>query len=533
MTREGSGTLLLSIAHEIGENNCTIFSQDISQKSNEFLRLNLVLNNLVHSLPNVIHEDTLVNPRHLNNKNEELMKFDYIVSNPPFNMDFTENRDLLASEIHKNRFFAGVPNKREKSQSSMAVYLLFIQHIIYSLNDKGKASIVIPTGFLTKDKKIERNIKKYLVENNYLRGIISMPPNIFANTPTGVSILFIDKEKKDDEILLFDATSYGKKSTETGKNKKTILSDKDAEHIVHNFNNGTIIDNISVKVSSEQIASRNYSLSPGQYFKREIVEKEYSQIEYQNKLNEHLNSLKLLLSRDIEEINSLIFHMWFVQFNFPDKLNNPYADSKGKMVFNDLLNFEIPEGWEVKNISEVCDIVDCLHSKKPDYHFVSENYFLLQLDNLMENGRIDLTKKYYISKEDYEIWSKKIELRENDFVVTNAGRAGSIGMIPKGVNAALGRNFTAIRPNEIDPYYLRQFFYSSYMNVQIQSNLDEGSFFKSLNVKSIKKLFVLIPPEEVMEKYLNLMQPIIYDIINGIEENPELVKLKNIIKSFA
>lgn len=62
----GSGTLLLALAHQIGEGICTIYSQDISQKSNEFLRLNLILNNLVHSLGNVIHGDTLLKPAHKN-----------------------------------------------------------------------------------------------------------------------------------------------------------------------------------------------------------------------------------------------------------------------------------------------------------------------------------------------------------------------------------------------------------------------------------------------------------------------------------
>src|SRR5574344_1463248 len=79
----GSGTLLLALAHEIGEEDCTLYTQDISQKSNEFLRLNLILNNLVHSLDNVVHDDTLVSPRHLNKEKNDLKKFDYIVSNPP------------------------------------------------------------------------------------------------------------------------------------------------------------------------------------------------------------------------------------------------------------------------------------------------------------------------------------------------------------------------------------------------------------------------------------------------------------------
>ena len=120
----GSGTLVLALAHEIGENNCTIFTQDISQKSNEFLRLNLILNNLVHSLPNVVHDDTLLNPYHKNKKGDALATFDYIVSNPPFNMDFSDNRDTLADEKLKKRFFAGVPNIPPKDKDKMPIYLL-------------------------------------------------------------------------------------------------------------------------------------------------------------------------------------------------------------------------------------------------------------------------------------------------------------------------------------------------------------------------------------------------------------------------
>jgi len=85
----GTGTLVLALAHEIGEDCCTIFTQDISQKSNEFLRLNLILNNLVHSLPNVVHDDTLLNPRHLNARRDGLATFDYIVSNPAGNYGLT------------------------------------------------------------------------------------------------------------------------------------------------------------------------------------------------------------------------------------------------------------------------------------------------------------------------------------------------------------------------------------------------------------------------------------------------------------
>ncbi|MEE3719387.1 N-6 DNA methylase [Tumidithrix elongata RA019] len=84
----GSGTLLMSIAHAIGEERCTIYSQDISQKSSSLLRLNLILNNLVHSIPNIIQGNTLEYPYHKDGA--QLAKFDYIVSNPPFKTDFSD-----------------------------------------------------------------------------------------------------------------------------------------------------------------------------------------------------------------------------------------------------------------------------------------------------------------------------------------------------------------------------------------------------------------------------------------------------------
>src|SRR5690606_28388544 len=101
----GSGSLLMSLAHQIGEDKCTIYSEDISQKSSTMLRLNLILNNLTHSIPNVIKTNTIAEPFYLGKQ-----KFDYIVSNPPFKLDFSDFRDDLEADRFKERFFAGIPN---------------------------------------------------------------------------------------------------------------------------------------------------------------------------------------------------------------------------------------------------------------------------------------------------------------------------------------------------------------------------------------------------------------------------------------
>src|SRR5690606_13785369 len=120
----GSGSLLMSLAHQIGETNCTLYSEDISQKSSAMMRLNLILNNLTHSIPNVIRINSIAQPAYLNEK------FDYIVSNPPFKLDFSDFRDDLEKDAFKKRFFAGVPNIPKAKKESMAIYLLFIQHIM-------------------------------------------------------------------------------------------------------------------------------------------------------------------------------------------------------------------------------------------------------------------------------------------------------------------------------------------------------------------------------------------------------------------
>ncbi len=284
----GSGTLVLALAHEIGEKNCTIYTQDISQKSNEFLRLNLILNNLVHSLPNIVHGDTLLNPFHKNRKGDGLATFDYIVSNPPFNVDFSDTRDTLAGENYKKRFWAGVPNIPNKDLDSMAIYLMFVQHIIFSLEEKGKAAIVVPTGFLTASKrsnKIAYAIREHLIKNKMLRGVISMPSNIFATTGTNVSIIFIDKENQDGNIVLMDASKLGTKVKVDGKNQRTVLSSEEINKIIGTFNMGKAEDDFCVTVSYEDVEAKKLSFSAGQYFEVKIEYVELTPEEFAEKMN--------------------------------------------------------------------------------------------------------------------------------------------------------------------------------------------------------------------------------------------------------
>lgn len=286
----GSGTLLMNIAHAIGEQRCTIYSQDISQKSSSLLRLNLILNNLVHSIPNVIQGNTVLHPYHRDGK--ALKKFDYIVSNPPFKMDFSDFRNELDSKEHQERFFAGVPNIPKQAVDKMAIYQLFLQHIIYSLKPGGKAAVVVPTGFITAQSGIDRGIRQHLVDHKMLAGVVSMPSNIFATTGTNVSILFIDASNKAD-VVLIDASSLGTK-VKDGKNQKTLLSTEEEDHIIATFNRKEAEEDFSVVVSYADIAAKNYSLSAGQYFEVKIEYSDLTPAQFSKKLQGFTTKLNQL-----------------------------------------------------------------------------------------------------------------------------------------------------------------------------------------------------------------------------------------------
>jgi len=284
----GSGTLLMNLAHAIGVDRCTIYSQDISQKSTGMLRLNLILNDLVHSIQNVIQGNTLKAPFH--KTGDQLKKFDYIVSNPPFKLDFSDFRDDLDTKANNERFFAGIPKVPAKKKDSMAIYLLFIQHIMYSLSAKGKAAVVVPTGFITAQSGIEKKIREKLVNKKMLRGVVSMPSNIFATTGTNVSVLFIDRENTQGDVVLMDASKLGTTIKE-GKNQKTLLSAEEEQQIIDIFNKREAKEDFSVVVSYNEIKEKNYSFSAGQYFEVKIEYVDITKKEFAKKMEDYKKNL--------------------------------------------------------------------------------------------------------------------------------------------------------------------------------------------------------------------------------------------------
>ena len=286
----GTGTLLMALAHQIGEERCSIYSQDISEKSSEMLRLNLILNNFASSLQNVVQGNTLTEPSHKED-NGTLKKFDFVVSNPPFKLDFPEYRDTLASDTI--RFWAGVPNSVKKvdpMKPKMAIYTCFIQHVLNSLKPNGKGAIVIPTGFITAKSGVEKQILQRIVDEHWVYGVVSMPSNVFATTGTNVSVLFFDKSAQADKVILIDASKLGEEYKE-GNNKKSRLRDFEVEKIVNTFRNCESVDDFSVAVTYDDIKEKGYSLLAGQYFDIKIDYVDITEEEFNRRMEDFQQTL--------------------------------------------------------------------------------------------------------------------------------------------------------------------------------------------------------------------------------------------------
>jgi type I restriction enzyme M protein len=170
----------------------------------------------------------------------------------------------------------------------------------------------VPTGFITAQSGIDKKIRQRLVDSKMLAGVVSMPSNIFATTGTNVSILFMDKNNKED-VVLIDASNLGE-TVKEGKNQKTVLTPEEEQQIIDTFNNKKVIDDFSVVVKYDEIEQKNYSLSAGQYFEVKIEYVDITAEEFEAKLKGYEENLSKMLAEgkelEIEIQNNLKEIKW-------------------------------------------------------------------------------------------------------------------------------------------------------------------------------------------------------------------------------
>ena len=282
----GSGSLLIKAAKEVGTQNFRLYGQERNGQTQALAKMNMFL----HEINDAVIEwgDTLRNPLHL--ENERLMKFDKIVSNPPFSLDKWGAEDLK-DDIY-GRFNMGLP---PKSKGDYA----FISHILASLNENGAAGIILPHGVLFRAAS-EGKIRKQIIENNWLDAVIGLPENLFFGTGIPACILIFKKNKVDNNVVFIDAS----KDYEKGKNQN-ILRNEDIENILEAYKNRKEIEKYCHIASFEEIEENDFNLNIPRYIDTFEEEEKIDMkllSENMEEIQRKINLIKTTMSNYLKEL---------------------------------------------------------------------------------------------------------------------------------------------------------------------------------------------------------------------------------------
>ena len=249
----GSGGMLIQskqYLEERGQNsrNLSLFGQDNNGGTWAICKMNMILHDI--SDADIQNADTLEDPQHT--EGGEIMHFDRVIANPPFSLNYSKSK----LKYHERFIYGDAPENGKKAD------LMFAQHMIASLNSRGKMATVMPHGVLFRGGA-EKAIREGMVNDNIIEAIIGLPSGLFYGTGIPACILVINKDKAqemDDNILFINSDAeYAE-----GKNQNR-LRPEDIEKISYVYRNHLEIPRYSRIVGLGEIESQEYNLNIRRY----------------------------------------------------------------------------------------------------------------------------------------------------------------------------------------------------------------------------------------------------------------------------
>jgi type I restriction enzyme M protein len=522
-----------------------IYGQESNPTTRRLCAMNLAIRGIDFNLGKS-HGDTFTENQH------EDLRFDYILMNPPFGSSASYPKAQLLGDVRWRKY--GVPRERPANYAWMS-------HAIHHLAPKGKAGIVMPKNTLNSEQGTDLSIRKAFLDDDIVECIIEMPGGLFFNTSIPCALWFINRSKSPEaagKVLFIDASSLGHPISKT----QIEFSDDDLARIANTYNRWCRGEDISeagwaASVSRASIAAKGETLATSRYVTpaarqeatapdtvianslgflsvqlhlaaqatRQIeqrinsialnIDPALSNLDFNALQSDTTISVQNSLKNSLMSLTSGLFTSMFVDLSIgdPDGRLSSLAQSLGIAGFYRGSRQEtefgsLPENWRVVTLGEVAEVVDCLHSKKPNLQNTGKPY--VQLRCIRDDGSFDLSQLDFINDEDYEFWTSRIEVRGGDCIITNVGRVGAVAQIPQGFRGAIGRNITAIRPKHPDfmESFLAELLLSDFMKQEIRANTDSGTVLDALNVRSISNLKLILPPEPLLRIFEQLIRPL-------------------------
>jgi len=216
------------------------------------------MNMVIHDMEGKIEiGDTMKNPKF--KEGNKLKRFDLVVTNPMWNQDTFVEKDYENDEL--DRFKAGIPPASKADWG-------WVQHILASLKDNGKAAVVLDTGAVSRgsgnaSSNKEKEIRKWFVEQDLVEGVLYLPENLFYNTTAPGIVLFLNKNKsknRKDKIFLVNASLDFEKG-----DPKNFIPEASQKKIVDAFLKWKEIEKFSRVVVKGEVVKNDYNISPSRY----------------------------------------------------------------------------------------------------------------------------------------------------------------------------------------------------------------------------------------------------------------------------
>jgi type I restriction enzyme M protein len=293
----GSGGMLVQSVHHLGKagqnpKDISLFGQEKNIGTWAICKMNMLL----HGLQSARLEkgDTLRDPKLIRCQGK-LMEFDIVIANPPFSLK-NWGYEEAQHDSHR-RFRFGVPPKGYGDYA-------FVQHMIATLNPKGRAGVVLPHGVLFRGGA-EGKIRKGILEEDFIEALIGLPSNLFFGAGIPACLYIINKNKPKERrgkvFVLYGGNDYLK-----GKNQNK-LRQEDIEKIVNAFRGYRSIEKYCRPVSLDEIRANDYNLNITRYI--DITEEE-EPIDVQGIIKE-LEWLKKERSEVEEKVNQYLKELGF------------------------------------------------------------------------------------------------------------------------------------------------------------------------------------------------------------------------------
>jgi len=324
---------------------------------------------------------------------------------------------------------------------------------------------------------------------------------------------------RNEKVILGKSSAYLNFKTGINKFYYYYFQLPSVQQYFFNVATGSTIKNLSLK------SIQDFFVPVPEYHEWNSIASILSSLDAKIELNNRINT-------ELEEMAKALYDYWFVQFDFPDDRGLPYHSSGGRMVWNEELKREVPEGWEVKELATCISTIIDYRGKTPkklddDWSDNVNDIIALSARHVKNGKLINLSSANRVSDDLYNKWMRE-ELREGDILLTSEAPCGEFFYVFGRNKYCLSQRLFAIRSDNVSVHHTYLYFELSRGNglSQILGKVSGSTVF-GIRQDELRTVKILVPKHSAQSEFANIVQPIFRKIRNNDYQIEELSSLRD------